>query len=102
MTFVAHVLGAEALEAYDPRKVYNEFALMVNAADCQEAYARFQAWHILCGARRELERKTHHMICTDQCRCPKKVKRAKRILTHAIRQVQYPIFDPRQWPIVGD
>jgi hypothetical protein len=101
MTFVFHVLGVEAPQPYDRSKVYNEFALCVNAGDLNEAKSRKAAWDILVSSRGELERKSHHITCTDKCRCSKKLKRAKRILTHAIRQVQFPIYRPEQWPAIS-
>jgi hypothetical protein len=99
MVFVFHVLETKPLQVFSRSKTYNEFADFVNAADAQEAESRYAAVNEMRSARQELERRSRHINCTDKCRCSKKVKRGKKILDHAIRQAQYPIVEPQQWPI---
>lgn len=100
MTFVFHVLGSQQPQAYDDNKIYTEYAVFINSSDMAEAKGRFAAWQLLLNARGDLEHKSHHIYCTAKCRCSKKIKRGKRILSHAIRQVQYPIYTPSQWPAI--
>ena len=92
--YVSRVMAPHKVMPLDPHGCPTEYAVIVNANDANEALARTAAWHLILECRGILEKQSHHIYCTRRCRCSKKVKRGKAILSHALRQVQFPVYTP--------